>query len=164
MYNFLWKLTYVWQNTLQEVLQQRSLSEVDCSKYEQQQWHRKHDRRQCKVWSLARSTADWTTSGDAVWSLCRRPNEGLLPCTLEPCRTGNKTLVRPTNIQCIQEQNANAVPEALETHGRTCGLGKWDVLLHWGSTADSTVGIWRCLQESHFHNPRATAYEWRDER
>ena len=28
---------------------------------------------------MARSAADWTTSGDAVWSLRRRPIEGLLP-------------------------------------------------------------------------------------
>ena len=81
------------------VLQRRSLSEVDCSKYEQQR-HQKHDRRQWKVWSLAWSAADWTTSGDAVWSLCRRPTEGLLSYTLEPCHTDNETPVRPTSIWC----------------------------------------------------------------
>ena len=143
------------------MLQRRSLSEVDCSKYEQQR-HWKHSRWQWKVWSLARSAADWTTSGDAVWSLCPRPTEGLLPNSLEPCRTDNETPVQPTSIWCVQEQKANAVPEAMETCGRTCGLGKWDVLLHWGSTADGPAGTWECLQESHFYNPSATAvwYGW----
>jgi len=138
------------------VLQQRSMSEVDCSKYEQQRYQ-KHDRRQWKVWSLARSTADWKTSGDAVWSLCQRPTEGLLPYTLEPCRTDNKTPVRPTSIWCVQEQKADAVPEAMEICGRTCMLGKWDV-----PTAEGPVGTWDCLQESHFHNPSTTArVKWR---
>jgi len=116
-----------------------------------------------KVWSLARLAADWTTSRDAVWSLCQRPTEGLLPYTLEPCRTDNETPVRPTGIWCVQEQKANAVPEAMETRDRSCGLSKWDVLLHWGSTADGPVGTWKCLQESHFHNPSATARVMRRE-
>ena len=118
--------------------------------------HQKHDYRQWKVWSLARLAADSTTSRDAVESLCWQLTEGLLSYTLEPCRTDNKTPVQPTGIWCIQEQKANAVPEAVETHGRTCGLSKWDMLLHWGSTADGPVGTWKCLQESHFHNPSAT--------
>jgi len=106
--------------------------QVDCSKYEQQR-HQKDDHPQ---WTKSGPWYDQLLTGRLAETLSGVCVSGPLKVFYHVLRShvmlGNETPVCLTSIWCIREQKANAVPESMKTRGRTWGLGKWDVLLHWG--------------------------------
>ena len=124
----------------QPVTAQKRLRMATRSTHEHQQ-PQMHDHQWCEV--LSGVSPACLSSPIAGVAVNRHPQPSVGPWrgTRAQCCYGSGKQAWPVDIWCVPGLATSGGPKAMERLGRTCVIGRWDVLQHEAPTAVDQVGV-----------------------